>query len=118
MVKISELIISNLWMLAKIYGIIAIVVCIAVALLMIWVVRAEDEERKIYGDDYYYPELEEPPSTAETIVFTILLSVGCGIAWIGIPLLVIGVMVQEKISKKFPELMGKMFDETEEEEKE
>ena len=79
--------------------------------------KAEDEERKLYGDDYYLPEMEELPSTAETVIFTLMLAVGCGIAWIVIPLLIIGVMLQEKISKNFPELMGKIFEETEEENK-
>lgn len=117
MSKITDFVITNFEMLAKIYGIVAIIVCVAVILFMIWVVKAEDEERKLYGDDYYLPEMEELPSTAETVIFTLMLAVGCGIAWIVIPLLIIGVMLQEKISKNFPELMGKIFEETEEENK-
>lgn len=117
MSKITDFIITNFEIFAKAYGIIAIIVGAAVMLFMIWVVKAEDEERELYGDDYYLPEMEELPSTAETVVFIALLSAGCGIMWIVIPLLIIGVMLQEKISKNFPELMGKMFEETEEENK-
>lgn len=76
MSKITDFVITNFEMLAKIYGIVAIIVCVAVILFMIWVVKAEDEERKLYGDDYYLPEMEELPSTAETVIFTLMLAVG------------------------------------------
>lgn len=114
MSKITDFVITNFWTLAKIYGVIAITVCITVAIFLIWIAIVEEKEHKIYDEEDYIPETEGVLSAAETVIFTAVLAIGCGIAWIGIPVLIIGILLQEKISKKKPELMGKMFDEEEE----
>lgn len=116
--KIAGFILDNWRTLALIYVIGAAVTFIGVLLFFWWICRAEDEERELYRDDYYYPEDMEGAGTSATMVIALFVAMGCALLWVAIPLLFIGTWVYAKITERFPELMGHMADDFDEEEKE
>lgn len=113
MIKIAEFITQNIRTIGIVYFIIAVIVFIVVAVFFAWVARAEDAERELYPDDeYYYPD--EPMNMLETVLFVLVIAIGCGILWFAIPLLFAGVWVYGTIAEKFPSLMGDMAEDAEE----
>lgn len=115
--KIYAFLLSNLTTIGLIYLIGAGVAFVCVLLFFWWICKAEDKERELYPDDaFYYPE--ETAGTAATMIIALFVAVGCAILWWGVPLLFVGVWLFEKVTKKFPKLMGDMADEFDKEESE
>lgn len=118
MSKVIGFISGNWQTLALIYVIGAAVTFIGVFLFFWWICKAEDEEQELYGDEYYYPEDIDGAGTAATMAIALFVAVGCALLWVAIPLLFIGVWAYAKITEQFPELMGHMADDFDDEEKE
>lgn len=99
-----------------IYVIVAAIVFAAVIAFFLWVCKAEEKERELYPDDaYYYPDELGAAGTAKTICIAIPIALGCALLWFGIPVILLGVWAYSTITEKFPELMGHMADDDEEE---
>lgn len=114
MIKIAEFLSQHIHTIGIVYLIVAAVVFAAVIAFFVWIARAEDEERELYTEDeYYYPD--EPMNGAETALFVFLMAAGCAILWFFIPVVLVGVWFYTKITEKFPELMGHMADDDNEE---
>lgn len=115
--RIYDFISSNLTTIGLIYLIGAGIVFVGVLLFFWWICKAEDKERELYPDDaFYYPE--ETAGTATTMIIALFVAIGCAILWWGVPLLFLGVWIFDKMTRKFPALMGDMADDAEEFDKE
>ena len=68
---------------------------------------------QIYYDEYYYPDDEFAERMSVVVWF--ILSLGCAILWVGIPLLICGLIVYTELEEHCPELMGDMTDRNTEE---
>lgn len=62
---------------------------------------------------YYYPDDEFAERMSVVVWF--ILSLGCAILWVGIPLLICGLIVYTELEEHCPELMGDMTDRNTEE---
>lgn len=100
---------ANIRTIGIIYLVVAVIVFVVVLLFFLWIARAEDKERELYSDDEFYYQ-GETTNMIETILFALLMATGCAILWVGIPLILMGVWIYERITKKFPELTGHMAD--------
>lgn len=118
MSKVAGFILDNWRTLALIYAIGAAVTFISVLLFFLWICKAEDEERELYRDDYYYPEDAEGAGTAATMAIALFVGIGCAILWVAVPVLFLGVWIYGRITEKFPALMGHMADDFDDKEKE
>lgn len=114
--KIAEIIMSNIRTIGVIYLIGAAVVFIGVLLFFWWIAKAEDDERELYPDDYYYSNDEVHGYM--TALLALIMAAIMAIAWVGIPLVLLGVWVYTMIADKFPHLMGSMADDFDDEETE
>ena len=75
----------------------------------------EDAEAagELYYDEYYYPD--DKFAERMSVVVWFILSLGCAILWVGIPLLICGLIVYTELEEHCPELMGDMTDRNTEE---
>lgn len=71
------------------------------------------KEQELYYDEYYYPDDEFAERMSVVVWF--ILSLGCAILWVGIPLLICGLIVYTELEEHCPELMGDMTDRNTEE---
>lgn len=78
-----------------------------------WVDRASKKEQELYYDEYYYPD--DKFAERMSVVVWFILSLGCAILWVGIPLLICGLIVYTELEEHCPELMGDMTDRNTEE---
>ena len=69
--------------------------------------------QELYYDEYYYPDDEFAERMSVVVWF--ILSLGCAILWVGIPLLICGLIVYTELEEHCPELMGDMTDRNTEE---
>lgn len=91
----------------------AVVVFLAMTAFYIWVDRASKKEQELYYDEYYYPD--DKFAERMSVVVWFILSLGCAILWVGIPLLICGLIVYTELEEHCPELMGDMTDRNTEE---
>ena len=96
-----------------VYVVGAVVVFLAMTAFYIWVDRASKKEQELYYDEYYYPDDEFAERMSVVVWF--ILSLGCAILWVGIPLLICGLIVYTELEEHCPELMGDMTDRNTEE---
>lgn len=97
MSKIVDFFVQNARTIGIVYVVGAVVVFLAMTAFYIWVDRASKKEQELYYDEYYYPDDE----FAEI--------------WVGIPLLICGLIVYTELEEHCPELMGDMTDRNTEE---
>lgn len=117
--KFVGFILENWRTLALIYVIGAAVTFIGTLAFFWWVCKAEDKERELYPEDYYYPdETDGATGTAATMTIALFVGIGCAILWVAVPVLFLGVWIYGRITEKFPALMGHMADDFDDEEKE
>lgn len=69
--------------------------------------------KEVDDDEYYYPDDEFAERMSVVVWF--ILSLGCAILWVGIPLLICGLIVYTELEEHCPELMGDMTDRNTEE---
>lgn len=114
--KIAEFITGNIRTIGVIYLIGAVIVFIGVLLFFWLIAKAEDNERELYPDDYYYSDGEVHGFM--TILLALIIAVFMAIVWAAIPLVLLGVWFYSTIADKFPHLMGSMADDLDDEETE
>lgn len=103
--------ISNLKTIALIYAIIGGLVFVIVMIFWIWVIKQDDEEERLYPEWH-----EDTGGLAFSIAIALFTSAACAVLWVGIPLIMGGVVFIDWFQKKFPKLMGDMCEDTEIEE--
>lgn len=96
-----------------VYVVGAVVVFLAMTVFYIWVDRVSKKEQELYYDEYYYPDDEFAERMSVVVWF--VLSLGCAILWVGIPLLICGLIVYTELEEHCPALMGDMTDRNTEE---
>lgn len=119
MARVTDFLMTNIRTIGLIYVIGAGITLIAVLLFFWLICRAEDKERELYPDDYFYSdETNKAAGTAATMCIALFVGIGCAILWVAIPLLFFGVWIYTEIAERFPELMGNMVDDDDEREME
>ena len=113
MSKIVDFFVQNARTIGIVYVVGAVVVFLAMTAFYIWVDRASKKEQELYYDEYYYPDDEFAERMSVVVWF--ILSLGCAILWVGIPLLICGLIVYTELEEHCPELMGDMTDRNTEE---
>jgi hypothetical protein len=81
-------------------------------LFFTWAAKADAKEQELYPE-YPIEDENEPFSLYITVVF--IISIMTAIIWWGVPLLLGGLLLYDKITQEYPQLMGGMND-TEEKE--
>lgn len=112
--KITKFIFKNWRMLVLIYATGAAIAFSAVSLFVFWIIRKERRERELYPDEYLYDDAGGPVGMA--VIFLIGLFIACisAVLWPGIPLVILAEIFLEKITSRFPELMGNLLEDQEE----
>lgn len=80
-----------------VYVVGAVVVFLAMTAFYIWVDRASKKEQELYYDEYYYPD--DKFAERMSVVVWFILSLGCAILWVGIPLLICGLIVYTELEE-------------------
>lgn len=106
-------IMENIRIIGIVYLIGAIITFIGLFTFFMWAAKADAEEQEIYPE-YPIEDENEPFSLYVAVVF--IISVMTAIIWCGVPLLLGGLLLYDKITQECPQVMGGMND-TEETEK-
>lgn len=109
--KIAGFILTNWRMLALIYVIGAAVVFVGVLLFFWWVCRLEEKERELC-------RYEDEASGRMTAIVSLLIAIPCALIWCVIPLIIFAVWIYYEVTERFPQIMGNMADDFDDEEKE
>ena len=102
-------IMENIRVIGIVYLIGAIITFIGLFAFFMW---ADAKEQELYPE-YPIEDENEPFSLYITVVF--IISIMTAIIWWGVPLLLGGLLLYDKITQEYPQLMGGMND-TEEKE--
>lgn len=105
-------IMENIRVIGIVYLIGAIITFIGLFAFFTWAAKADAEEQELY-QEYPIEDENEPFSLYITVVF--IISIMTAIIWWGVPLLLGGLLLYDKITQEYPQLMGGMND-TEEKE--
>lgn len=116
MTRVAEFIMGNIRAIGLIYLIGAAVVFVGVILFFWWIAKAEDKERELYPDDYYYSD--EEVHGYMTVLLALIIAALMAVLWVGIPIVLLGVWVYTTIADRFPQLMGNAADDFDDEETE
>ena len=95
MSKIVDFFVQNARTIGIVYVVGAVVVFLAMTAFCIWVDRASKKEQELYYDEYYYPD--DKFAERMSVVVWFILSLGCAILWVGIPLLICGLIVYTEL---------------------
>lgn len=106
-----SLIVENIRTFCIIYAIGALVTFIGVILFFVYICKAEDKENELYSDDD--SREESAAGTVVTMCIGTIIAFGCAILWCAIPILILVLIFMYAISKRFPNIMGKMIDDEE-----
>lgn len=105
-------IMENIRVIGIVYLIGAIITFIGLFAFFMWAAKADAKEQELYPE-YPIENENEPFSLYITVVF--IISIMTAIIWWGAPLLLGGLLLYDKITQEYPQLMGGMND-TEEKE--
>ena len=105
-------IMENIRVIGIVYLIGAIITFIGLFAFFMWAAKADAKEQELYPE-YPIEDENEPFSLYITVVF--IISIMTAIIWWGVPLLLGGLLLYDKITQEYPQLMGGMND-TEEKE--
>lgn len=105
-------IMENIRVIGIVYLIGAIITFIGLFAFFMWAAKADAKEQELYPE-YPIEDENEPFSLYITVVF--IISIMTAIIWWGVPLLLGGLLLYDKITHGCPQLMGGMND-TEEKE--
>lgn len=105
-------IMENIRVIGIVYLIGAIITFIGLFGFFTWAAKADAKEQELYPE-YPIEDENEPFSLYITVVF--IISIMTAIIWWGVPLLLGGLLLYDKITQEYPQLMGGMND-TEEKE--
>jgi hypothetical protein len=108
---IVQFLMNNWRILLLIYAIGALLTFIGVSLFWVWVIRAEDKERELYPEEF----MDEPGGLALQLMVALITATVAAVIWVGIPLVLAFVLIFDKMQNTFPELMGYMNEDFEEE---
>lgn len=108
---IVQFLMDNWRTLLLIYAIGALLTFIGTNMFWIWVIRAEDKEREMYPEEF----VNEPGGLAFQLMVALITSTVAAVIWVGIPLVLVFVLILDKIQNGFPEVMGYMNEDFEEE---
>ena len=81
---------------------------------LFWTGKKEDEEREKYPE--YYEDMDNIGRWGYCII-VLVISILAGIMWVGLPIVLAGVLIFDWIMRKYPKLWGQ-FGNTEEDERE
>ena len=113
--KIADFIFKNWRMLILIYAAGAAVTFSAVSLFALWIIRKERKESELYPDEYYlYEDTGGPAGLAAAFFIGLFIACISAVLWPGIPLVILAELFLEKVASRFPELMGNLTDDQEE----
>lgn len=117
MSKIVEFVSSNIRTIGVIYLVGAIIVFVGVIAFWMWVYITERKDRREHPEEYcFILEDGNDDMSAGVILFMALITAtGCAIIWWGIPILLIALWVYATFEEKFPQLMGGMTEDIDEE---
>lgn len=113
MSKIIDFFMQNARTIGIVYVVGAVVVFLAMTAFFIWVEMVSRKEQELYYDEYYCPD--DKFATMMSVVVWFILSLGCAILWVGISLLICGLLVYTELEEHCPALMGDMTDKNTEE---
>lgn len=100
---------NNWQTILLIYTLIATVVFIIVLAFWVWIIKEEDEEAKLYPEEY-----EDTGGIGFTVAIALATSAMCAVMWIAVPVVMAFMMLYEWVQKTFPNLMGNMYVDAEE----
>lgn len=110
MSKISEFIASNIRTIGLIYVAGAAVTFVAVIAFWVWVYITERRDRKEHPEEYYfiYEDGCDDMTAGTIMLMALITATGCAIVWCFIPILLFALWVYATVEEKFPQLMGNM----------
>lgn len=108
---IVQFLMENWRILLLIYAIGALLTFIGVNLFWVWVIRAEDKEREMYPEEFE----DVPGGVALQLTVALITSTVTAVIWVGVPLILAFVLIFDKMANTFPEIMGYMAEDFEEE---
>ena len=112
---ITNFIFANWRILIFIYATGAAITFAIISFFALWVFRKERKQRDLYPDEYFYiDDAGGPAGIAAAFLFVLFIACISAVLWPGIPLVIFGVLFLEKISSRFPGLMGNLLDDQEE----
>lgn len=92
-----------------IYALITVVVFIIMMAFWMWVIKAEDEEAKLYPEEY-----EDTGGIGFTITIALITSLMCAVFWVAVPVVMAFVVLYDWVQRTFPNMMGNMYVDAEE----
>lgn len=102
---------DNWQVILWIYGIGALIAFIAMLWFWVWIIREEQKEAYMHPDEYV------EGSMFIGVTIAIISSVAVAILWVGVPIIVLGLLFYDWTMRSFPDLT-RNYDVDEEEEKE
>lgn len=111
MSRISDFIFANWRTLALIYTIGALVVFVGGLFFFRWICRLEDKERELC-------RYEDEARGRMTAVIYVLVAIPCALIWCVIPLIILAAWIYYEAAERFPQIMGDMAADFDDEEKE
>lgn len=109
--KIAGFILTNWRMLALIYVIGAAVVFAGVLFFFWWVGRLEEKERELC-------RYEDETDRRMTVIVSVFIAIPCALIWCVIPVIILAVWVYYEVAERFPQIMGNMADDFDDEKEE
>ena len=82
-----------------------------------WVYITERKDRREHPEEYYFilEDGNDDMSAGVILFMALITATGCAIIWWGIPILLIALWVYATLEEKFPQLMGGMAEDIDEE---
>lgn len=114
MSKAISFVSENAQVLGIIYTVVAILVFLLVLAFFWWIGRAEEKERELYPEDYFYEK--ETAGKYMLSFVAIVFGIIAAILWVLLPLILLFFWIYEQLAKRFPSAMGNLAEYTEERE--
>lgn len=104
--------VNNWRTILVIYVIGAILTFVAVCLFWVWVAKTDIKEKELYPEEYDFDD--EDGGWLFFIFMTLTTAILAALIWCGIPLIYMFLLLYERVQRHFPDLMGNMFEDVEE----
>lgn len=108
-----ELFANNWQTILLIYAIGAAMTFAAVCLFWAWVAKSDTKERELYPEEYDFAD--EDGGWSLFIFMALVTATLMALIWWGVPLILLFVLLYDWAQRHFPNLMGRMNEDIEEE---